>query len=232
MSWGEVYKINSNMKKPINEQLRDMKYNPIRVITATGTYTPEKTGTYKVICVGKGGDGAVDKTSSPNNYRAAAGGGGGVAIRTMRLSRGTSYSVTVSTTASFADGSTIVTATGGGSATSRSGGTASGGDSNYSGTAGGYTSTEFLGATPGSVGVELSGLSCSPAPVIGTLTDNLSASTTAGAHVISLAYGRCILEYGGGGNGAAYYSNSSNADGITTPGRPAAVIIVPLEMEE
>lgn len=232
MSWGEVFKINSNMKKPINEQLRDQKYNPIRVITATGTYTPEKTGTYKVICVGKGGDGAADNSSSPNNYRAAAGGGGGVAVRTMRLSRGTSYSVTVSTTASFADGSTIVTATGGGSATSRGGGTASGGDSNYSGTAGGYTSSEFQSTTPGSVGVEISGLSNTPAPVVATLIDTNTASITYGTYVVSLPYGRSLLEYGGGGNAAAFYTSSTVHGKITSAGRPAAVIIVPLEMEE
>lgn len=232
MSWAEVYKVNSNMKKSINEQLRDMKYQAMRIITTTSTYTPEKSGWYKIICVGKGGDGAADKTSSPNNYRGAAGGGGGVAIKTMQLSSAVSYNVTVSTTASFAAGSNIITATGGGSTTSRTGGTASGGDYNFPGTAGGSTSTEFQCAMPGSVGVELGGLSNTPAPNIGTLVDNMSASATAGTHVISLPFGRCVLEYGGGGNGAAYYSNTANSDTIVTSGRPAAVIIIPLEMEE
>ena len=232
MSWAEVFKINSNLKKPLNEQMRDLKYHPLRVITSTSTYTPEKTGWYKIICVGKGGDGAADKTSSPNNYRGAAGGGGGVAIKTMQLTKGTGYAVTVSTTASFAAGSTIITATGGGTATSRTGGTASGGDYNFSGTAGGYTSNMFQGAVPGSVGVELGGLSETPAPVVATLINNQSSVTTSGVHVFSMPYGRCILEYGGGGNGAAYYSNGTYQETITTPGKPAAVIIIPLETEE
>ena len=48
MSWGEVFKINKNMKRALNEQLRDLKFQEVKIITSTGTYTPTKTGLYKV----------------------------------------------------------------------------------------------------------------------------------------------------------------------------------------
>ena len=61
MSWGEVGRLNNNFKKPLNEQMRDMQYKPLRIITSTTTYKPEKTGLYKIICVGAGGDGLHSK---------------------------------------------------------------------------------------------------------------------------------------------------------------------------
>ena len=107
MSWGEIYKINNNFKKSFNELLIDSIYNPIRIITQTGTYVPEKTGKYRVICIGAGADSGYDFTST-SCYQ-GGGGAGGVAIKDMRLTSGTSYNVTISTTASF---SNIMSATG------------------------------------------------------------------------------------------------------------------------
>lgn len=218
MSWAEVFKINSNMKKPLNEQLRDMKYQPIRIITATGTFTPEKTGLYKVICVGAGGKG--DGGSSDG----VSGGAGGVAIKTLRLLSTVSYDVTVSTTASFAYDSTAITATSGTKGTSSNGGgaggTASGGDYNYPGGAGDNDGSRGVCATPGSVGVHLDGLSRSVS----------KWAALEGGLVCELRYGDSILGYGGGGNGV-YVSGSTQSSHANTEGLPAAVIIVPLEME-
>ena len=228
MSWAEVFKINSNMKRPLNEQLRDMKFRPMRIITATGTYTPEKTGKYMVICVGAGGEGSARATST--SQYGSSGGGGGVAVKTLTLSKSTAYNVTVGTTASFTfNASTIITATSGNSSSSTggTGGTASGGDSNYTGTSGSSTSYDFTAPMGGSVGVAISELTRSPAPVFTTLTYESGESTP-----VTLQHGDCILNYGGGGTGAYMYNGSSDSQTYKTTGKSAAVIIVPLEMEE
>lgn len=228
MSWGETYKINSNMKKPLNEQLRDLKFQPVRIITTTGTYTPEKNGIYKVICVGAGGNGAA--YCRDNNYRAASGGGGGVAIKTLNLLKSSTYNVTVGTTASFSYGSNSLSATAGsnaaagsGSASVGTGGTASGGDYNYTGTNGNKDESNRAIIQPGSVGVCISDLFCSK-----------SAWVTVAGGSWELKYGDSILGYGGSGNGfVCYYSTVAAEQGSSiTNGLPAAVIIIPLEMEE
>ena len=163
MSWSEVFKINSNMKKPLNEQMRDMKYNPMRVITSSMSYTPEKTGLYKVICVGAGGGSKTSVSGNASYAYINSGGAGGVAIKTIRLTAGTTYSVTVSTTASFG---TMLTATAGETPDndnfySASGGIASGGDYNYTGGKG-TNSKNIVSSTDtikgGDVGVFISDL--------------------------------------------------------------------------
>jgi hypothetical protein len=216
MSWAEIFKINNNMKKTLNEQMREARFLPIRIITTTGKFTPEKTGIYKVICVGAGGDGY------PSPTQVSAGGGGGVAIKTLRLLSTTSYNVTVNDAASsFAYNSTALTASSGEDGDkneSGGGGSASGGDSNYVGTSGAamtYTST--VSPMAGSVGVYLSEL------------------TTIGKHEVfgtsgyfaDLLYGESILGYGGGGTAVRFGSTPYYLAGL-----PGAVIIIPLEMEE
>lgn len=57
MSWAEVFKINSNFKKPINEQIRELKYSGAYLITSSKSFVPEKSGYYKVIVVSRGGNG-------------------------------------------------------------------------------------------------------------------------------------------------------------------------------
>lgn len=227
MSWGEVCKINNNMKKSLNEQMRDMKFQPVRIITETGTYKPEKTGLYKIICVGAGGNGGYKNNSS--NYGGAGGGGGGVAIKTMKLSSSVNYSVTVGTTASFAYSGGAITATSGVAPTETNvatgeGGTASGGDYNFKGTLGGCTGNkvEYIAPKPGSVGVFISGLSQTSHSISHFLNDIL----------VEYPYGDSILGYGGGGSGAGYWTSSSNSGGHSKNGQPAAVIIIPIEMEE
>lgn len=223
MSWGEVFKINSNMKKPLNEQLRDMKFQPIRVITSTGTYIPEKTGIYKIICIGSGGDGAYAQTGS--NLGSSGGGGGGVAIKVMKLTSSVSYSVTVSTTASFAYSGGAITATSGGAAFSGKsagvGGTASGGDYNYVGEAGSSSSSFNTGVRAGSVGVVLTDLTRSH------YRTNALRNGTATTYLVCDG----ILNYGGGGTVLVDSYNSTYVANTVAP-LPAAILIIPLEMEE
>ena len=225
MSWAEVFKINSNMKKPLNEQLRDIKHQPIRIITATGAFTPEKNGLYKVICVGAGGNGSHDDDS--NYVSVASGGGGGVAISILRLDKTHSYNVTVGTTASFTHESGSLTATAGGNGDADEsepgiGGSASGGDFNYPGLNGSYifstSSNKLVTATPGSVGVFISDLS-RRGDVEWVILNSVARKMT---------YGDSIITYGGAGNGFGEYM----AKGASMHGLPAAVIIIPVEMEE
>ena len=221
MSWGEVFKVNNKIKKPINKLLFEKKYFPIRVITTTGTYTPEKTGLYRVICVGAGGDGFYRTYN--NNFTNCGGGGGGVAIKDMTLTSTTSYNATISTTASF--GSTL-TATAGLKAVNTEsagytqypiGGTASGGDYNFTGETGEYDTINKANnnSRGGSVGV-----------VIGELMSYRYSLRRSGL----VAYGDSLLGYGGGGTSSTLYENSSSTN-FTEVGLPAAIIIIPLELE-
>jgi hypothetical protein len=274
MSWAKVFKINSDLKKPLNTliselisalstkvtsvdtkvgnvstqvsnvstqvgnvntavgavntkltqmntQIRDSRFLPMRIITSTTTFKPEKSGLYKIICVGAGGNGDYDGSKT-----VASGGGGGVAIKTLSLSKSSTYNVTVGTTASFSDGTNSITATAGGSADAGDregwdGGTASGGDYNFTGTSGDYEYNESgICPTPGSTGVFLSELSESKAT-------NLTIMNT----TFIVPYGNSILGYGGSGNAVYYYASSSSYSAAKTNGMPAAVIIIPLELE-
>lgn len=232
MSWAEVGKLNKNMKRALDEQLRDLKFQELEIITSTKTYTPSKTGLYKVICVGAGGNGGY--TGASNVWGSGSGGGGGVAVKTLRLSKNSGYAVTVSTTASFVyDDTTIITATSGGSggyANAGLAGSASGGDANYSGTIGSKTGdgVSYFVPAPGGVGVFISGLYTKPSPAITTLLDPTDGSTRA----IGFEYGDCLLNYGGGGTGTVTKTGNSGGNGYRTNGKPAAIIIAPLEMEE
>lgn len=217
MSWSEVFKINKNMKRALNEQIRDIKCLPMRVFTANGTYTPEKTGLYKVICVGAGATGTVRSNVSP--FYVCGGGGGGVAIKTLRLLSSQSYSITVSTTASFSNVlSATAGSTGGYNSTigthNAAGGTASGGDYNFSGETVPYKEGKDNIVNGGSVGVNITELS-----------RNYVFTGNSGVRLIQ---GDCLLKYGGGG-AAAYDINNLVS---TAPGFPACVIIIPIEMED
>ena len=220
MTWAEVVKINRNMKKTLNEQLRELNCSPIEVIEETTSYKPSKTGLYRVICVGAGGTGW---SGNINNFddRAVSGGGGGVSVKDLKLSASTSYSVTISTTASFGN---ILTATAGetGTKTHASdktapvGGTASGGDYNFNGLLGEVALNDNTPAKGGSVGVAIAELTRSI-----VMADNFYSQ---------LIYGDSILRYGGGA--PAVESDTDIATMQFNPqGLPAAVLIIPLELE-
>lgn len=223
MSWGEVFKINNNIKKPFNELLCDAMYTPIRIITTTGTYTPERTGKYRIICIGAGADSNYSLYSS--TFYLGGGGAGGVAIKDMRLLSSDSYNVTIGTTASF--GNTL-TATGGTQYRYSSssaiiepvGGTASGGDYNYTGGSGitGKTASpnSVDSVNGGSVGVD-----------IGELTRQYVFNNRVNTE---RRHGKSILRYGGGGSHSIVKDNGDHHSKGT--GFPAAILIIPLEMEE
>ena len=222
MSWGEVFKINSNMKKPLNAQIRDMTCLPMRVITSSTTYKPEKTGIYKVICIGAGGGSGGERGNNASSTVANGGGGGGVAIKTLRLLSTQSYNITVGATASF---SNELTAYAGGSGTYSSvgsGGSASGGDYNYTGGSGkGDNGSTNQSVDGGGVGVSIQGLSRKIIVHESDLTN----------YGVDLAYGESVLSYGGGAPSMMYVSGTYYYY-LSKTGQPAAVIIIPLEMEE
>lgn len=227
--------VNTNVNtkvQGINNHLNDLKYQSIRIITATGTFKPEKTGKYKVICVGAGGAGNSYR-SNDSAHALASGGGGGVSIKTLRLLSTTSYNVTVSTTASFTHESGSLTATAGSTGTPSNttggtGGTASGGDFNYIGTNGtsfyaNTSSNKRICPSPGSVGVFISDLSRS--------VESTWLIINAEYGTCQIRYGNSILGYGGAGSAVADINDSSKMESVTVSGLPAAVIIVPIEME-
>ena len=104
--------------------------------TANGQFTVPATGTYRITAIGPGGDGGNSYYNSSNGYRNSGGGGGsgGVAVLTAALSKGEVYPVTVST-AQCSFGSLISATTGkaGDYTPGGAGGTAAGGDTNFSG---------------------------------------------------------------------------------------------------
>ena len=66
MSIGELaLLVNDNFDKPLNQQIREMQYIGSYVFTSSTTFTPDKSGYYKVIVVGAGG--AHDYTGSLEN---------------------------------------------------------------------------------------------------------------------------------------------------------------------
>lgn len=244
MSWGEVFKINKNMKRALNEQIRDLKCTPIRVITTTGTFIPEKTGLYKVICVGAGSDGVKYRKGTTSNgyaYHVSNGSAGGVAIKDIKLVAGTSYNITVSTTASFGSEMSATPGTTGwynhwtSSTTAPAGGEASGGDYNYKGQAGSTANTYGANISTSSGNwTDLSSGSYVNGTSIGVvLTDVCNQlATSTGRQVVW--YGTSILNYGAGAPSWIDKSDASTPSDkvIVATGLPAAVIIIPIEMEE
>lgn len=242
MSWSEVFKINNNMKRALNEQLRDLKFQEMTIITSTTTYRPNKTGLYKVICVGAGGDGKSHlSTSYPYS---ASGGGGGVAVKTLRLHSNTNYNVTVTKVASFVyDSNIILTANPGliaeDSSTVGTGGSAYGGDNNYNGSDGQIHNDIMVSPIPGGVGVCIQGLYNTPIHMSCPLQINTASSNNqvnSAITYVTLCYGDSVLGYGGGGtaivsNLVKHSTSYPNIEAHLT-GKPACVIIVPLEMEE
>jgi len=218
MSWGEVSKINNNFNKTLNEQARELAYAGAYIFEKDTTFKPEKTGWYKVIVVGSGGETAVRNPSGGTNYF-CSGGSGGVAISTLHLSSAESYPVEV--TGDQSSFNTTIIATAGtdgvvGSSYSRGdGGTAEGGDFNYNG---------------------IDGVSKSTSVQYGAYGDGVSV----GVYIpelmrreVRVAYGDSVYENIIGGYGIlGYGASGGSCYGTITPTGKGAVIIIPLELEE
>ena len=141
--------------------------------TASGTFTaPSYVTSVCVVCIGAGGSGAGN---------GAGGGGGGLAYKNnITVVPGTSYTVTIGSGSSVFQG---VTANDGsnGSTTGGAGGTATGGDANYSGGAGGSSQGSGGGRTNSTGGASGGGGSGGAVRIIwgygrafpSTLTNNL-----------------------------------------------------------
>lgn len=104
--------VNDNFTKPLNQQIRDYSLMPMWLFTASTTFTPTKTGIYRIICVGAGGQGG--STISGGSGNKGGGGAGGIVIGIKSLNKDTSYNITVSNNASFGN---LMTAYAGGNAT-------------------------------------------------------------------------------------------------------------------
>ena len=97
-----------------------------RIYVVNGTFVVPITGTYRITCIGQGGDGASG--SGYNPYRGGGGGasGGGCELVT-KLTKGQSYPITVGTTSSFGSLLSAIRGRNASGATGGTGGTSSGG---------------------------------------------------------------------------------------------------------
>lgn len=210
--------VNSNFNKPLNEQARELTYAGSYLFEDSTTFTPDKPGWYKVIVVGKGGDGSIYEYSSPNYY-SASGGSGAVAIKTMYLSSDKHYAVEVSNVQSGFD-STIIAKAGTDGETGRNlynrgtGGTASGGDLNYNGIDG--DSNTNAPSYSRDVGVHIPEL-MEKTRIVNTYISGSSYQY----YELYTGYG--ILEHGASGG-------TNNYGAIS--GQKGCVLIIPLEFEE
>ena len=94
MSIGELAMlVNDNFDKPLNQQIREMQYIGSYVFTSSTTFTPDKSGYYKVIVVGAGG--ANDEVGHGYDAIYASGGAGGVAIKNMHLLSTQEYTIDI-----------------------------------------------------------------------------------------------------------------------------------------
>lgn len=222
MSWAEVSKINNNFRVSLNEQARELAYSGSYLFTSSTNFSPEKSGYYKVICVGSGG------TSGINSNSALNGGSGGVAISTLKLDKTHSYSISITNGTAIFNGETLasaITATAGenavitGNTVNRrpgNGGTASGGDFNYPGRSGKSGNITY-GADVGVIITELM------QRMISFELDTYSSSPVPYA----MHSGNGILGYGGG---QACYGNSNFQ--VKSPVGDGCVLIIPLELVE
>ena len=213
--WKEIKtSINNNLSKPLNVQARELSFAGSYVFESSKTFTPDKSGWYKVIVVGAGGN--HDLYMPQNTYYVRTGGSGGVCISTLKLLSTEKYEITISgNSASFEN----MTANRGGNASQNSagsGGTASGGEFNYPGLAGDYVNSQVT-RNGKDVGV-----------FIPSLMERNTAMVASGEYGGIVAYsGYGIL--GHGASSGVAFSGSYNA---VTEAQSGCVIIIPLEIIE
>lgn len=196
MSWSEVAKL--------QEGQRDRLFNDMYILETSQTWTAPHNGYYKIICVGAGGN-AQYYTSS--NY--GAGFGGGVAVKTKRLKTGATLTIDITGGTATCDG--MVASLG----DETKGGTATGGEYNYTGLSGHSMSSGITSG--GSVGCMLSGLMFKD-------KDVTSRQVSYGYATEAVPKGFGLMGHGGGG-GCAVESRVREM----MRGEPACVIIIPLE---
>lgn len=157
-------------------------------ISCSDTWTPQFTGTARVYVIGAGGSGGACAAPSPSS-RATGGGAGGMAMKTIDVVAGCTWTATIGSGGSFVsgpstngntggcscftDGTTSVIGLGGaggcaGSASAALGGCASGGDVNIQGGCGGAVpSTTTGGGAVGLLGIGYSSTDVNGAGLVG-----------------------------------------------------------------
>ena len=234
MSWGEVYKI--------NEHAREREFNNSYIFEGTSTqnWNVPFNGYYKIIVVGAGGVGETSARTTGGGsqtqyyYECAGGGSGGVAIKTALLNTSEAFRYSPSTsqirflsTAALTPIDMIATNGGNGTATSSTvtggaGGTATGGDFNYTGLKG-ATGESVAGA---SVGCFI--------PELMQKTDNLAywwndGVTKEYAVGLKATSGYGILGHGAGDGITTTLPNRQGRYFSQTEKQTGCVIVIPLE---
>ena len=215
--WKEITKmVNDNHNIPLNVQAREIMFRPAQIIESSMSYTPSRSGWYKVIVVGKGGStyGSYDDIG--------IGGSGGVSISTLKLLSTESYQITSSYgTFSFGD----MTATYGEDGTyskGGNGGTATGGQENYPGLKGNLTSGGNNSVHGQDVSVYIPGMMERNQASEGYVSYRNEES-----YYVTAYSGNGIMGRGASGG----YAQNRSAS-VTTESQPGGVIIIPLEYLE
>lgn len=215
MSWAEVKKINSNLNLALNEQARELAYVGLYLFTSNTVFTPDKSGWYKIIVVGKGGE---SRTGATNNPTRDVGASSGVVVAVRNLSSLGSYTIGVNNSdSSFTyNADDVMTAGAGGDYNTGVGGTASGGDFRYRGVDGCRYSAAGDAYVGHDTGVFIPGLSarCS----------GICSSLDYGTAFVESGYG--ILGFGASA-GVSLYPTGTGPHKST-----GCVIVIPLELEE
>ena len=215
--------VNDNFTVPLNKQMRDNRFLPARIIESSQDFVVERSGWYKIICVGAGGEGEFRS----NVQERRSGGAGGVAISAKLLNKDDVIPISIS------QGTTTIQSFGmiaekGGDATSTksgSGGNAYGGDENYAGLDG-KPANEYNNNNGAGVGVYIPELSFRNL----TQTVHYDESYNYNAVNATLTIAPSILGYGH--SSTQYSGDSPSSSYLESYSGPAACIIIPLEYTE
>lgn len=228
MSWAEIKRaINSSLGtssfKPLNEYIKDVltneNFGEATIITESQVWTANKSGVYKVICVGEGGT-ATDTSS---------GGSGGVVVEKVLANEGDSYNIVIDGDARFGSLCTATRAQG-----------AIGGGGNTNGTGVVYSgingkTTSLTNPAASGADVRFFDPKYMSLPIVSIMSDSNVYMATGGQGLFggrqSLAgkSSTSLAQYiasGGGGYGAGGgRAGSSNSTGVKGTGGRACVYI-------
>lgn len=219
MNWTDIFKT--------LEYTRDNMYNNIYIYETTTTFTIPETGYYKIICVGAGGSAAAlqsSTTSGADTTTCYSGGAGGVAIKTKRMVKNESLSITISIEGEASCDGMTATAGSNGSSAGASGGTATGGQYNYIGNSGNVahstSSSAGTSANGGSVGCIIPGIMS---------RDDINLRYSLDNNSVFFAHsGWGFLGHGGGAGACAAKYSYPYAGTVKGEKQSAAVFIIPL----